>query len=333
MARPYRLKFENACYLVTLNGVDGLGLFVEKTDAEHFVDLLDLIARKHQVKIHAFALAENRAALVLETPNANLSLYLQGVQTAFARHIRQFYVQSGPIMKDRYRAKVLEKSKVLAEACEWVHTFPVRECSGNLTPAAQEKMLNTYGFSSYLFTLGEKETGITSPDELLRCYGSPAAKRPLAHQEACCKLLVEGCGDWTAKAKKSTVAIGSESFVREMEQKHQAVLAGKKVRGFRQYGRKNQGISRNKVVDQVSKSFGVNKQDFFVQKHASVLRPVISAFLYQYSAMTQKEIADFLGLGSAAAVSLQIKQLLILRQKDPELDKKCRKLEKSFARS
>ncbi len=333
MARPYRLKFENACYLVTLNGVDGLGLFVEKTDATHFVDLLDLIARKHQVILHAYALAENSAALVLETPMANMSLYLQGVQTAFARHIRQYYVQSGAIMKDRYRAKLIEKSEVLAETCEWVHSFPVRESSKNMTPASRLKMLKTYPFSSYRFTIGEVEQGITSPEELLRAYGSPVKNRAAKHTQATESLLVNGTEAWNQKAKSSTIAIGSEAFVQEMEQKHKALVAGKRVKGLRQYGKKTQGISRNKVVEQVAKAFSVQKQEFFVQQHSSILRPVISAFLYQYAAMTQKEIAVFLGLGSAAAVSLQIKRLLTLRAEDPELDKKCKKLEKSFARS
>lgn len=332
MARPYRLKFENACYLVTLQGVDGLGLFVEKEDALHFQQLLSLIALKHQILLHAYALSENGAALVLETPKANLSLYLQGVQTAYARHIRQNYVQSGPIMRDRYRAKVLEKATTLASACEWVHTFPVREIAVKKTPAAKRKFLDTYRFSSYLYTVGKVEEGITQPEQLLRTYGSPAKNRPQAHQHACEQLLVEGTEAWDQKAKQSTVAIGTPDFVKEMNTKHQAVLSGKRVKGFRQYGKKKQGISRNKVVESVAKTFGVNKQTFFAQQHSSILRPVLSSFLYQYAAMTQKEIADYLGLGSAAAVSLQIKRLLQLRSTDVELNKKCVKLEKSFAR-
>lgn len=332
MARPYRLKFENACYLVTLQGVDGLGLFVEKQDAAHFEELLALIASKHQILLHAYALADNAAALVLETPRANLSLYLQGIQTAFARHIRQHYVQSGPIMKDRYRAKVLEKATVLAEACEWVHTFPVHGGSSSLSPVASIKRLKSYPFSSYLFTSGEKEAGITHPDQLLRSYGSPAKKRPQAHQKACEDLVSQGTDDWVKKAKQSPIAIGSPEFIQEMEGKHKAVLAGKRVKGIRQYGKKVQGISRNKIVDEVARVFKVNKQDFFIQRHDSILRPVLSNYLYQYAAMTQQEIAAFLGLGSAAAVSLQIKRVLILRGKEAELDKKCRSLEKRFAR-
>ncbi|WFB34581.1 hypothetical protein P3T73_10450 [Kiritimatiellota bacterium B12222] len=333
MARPYRLKFENACYLVTLSGVDGLGLFVEKEDAEHFVNLLELIALKQQILLHAYALGANSATLVVETPRANLSLFLQGVQTAFARHIRQHYVQSGSIMKDRYRAKVLDKGTALAAACEYVHSYPVLDLESPLTPAAQVTFLKETAFSSLAFTLGESETGITHPTELLRSYGSPVKKRAEKHLAACEALLADEAVSWTAFMKKSPIAIGSEAFIEEMEQKHKAILAGKKVKGFRQYGKKVQGISRNKVVEEVAKVFGVSKQDFFVQRHASILRPVISNFLYQYSAMTQKEIATYLGLGSAAAVSLQIKRLLTLRKADEELNKKCIKLEKAFARS
>lgn len=330
MARPYRLKFENACYLVTLKGVPGLGLFVEKADAGHFVDLLALNALKHQVLVHAYALAENRAAMVLETPKANLSLYLQGVQTAFARHIRQFYVHKGPIMQDRYRAKVLEKDSCLAAACEWVHVYPWREST--LAASAKAKQLAAYEFSSYRFTLGASLSGITQPAEWLKTYGSPVKHRADKHRRACEELLIGGTDAFDRQMKSSPVAIGSEAFIREMEQKHQAVLAGKRVKGLRQYGRKVQGISRLRVTEVVAEAFSVPKEDFFVQRHDSVLRPVLSAFLYQYAAMTQQEIAAYLGLGSAAAVSLQIKHLLKLRTGDKKLDQLCRKLEKSFAK-
>jgi hypothetical protein len=332
MARPYRLNFENACYLVTLRGVDGLGLFVENQDALHFEELLALIGAKHQVILHAYGLADNAAALVIETPKANLSLYLQGLQTAFARHIRHYYVQTGSIVKDRYRAKVLEKATALAGVCEWVHTFPVHGGSDDLTVAAAKKRLQEYPFSSYLYTLGQKETGITQSDQLLRSYGSPAKKRSQAHQMACEKLVEDGADSWIKFAKQSQIAIGSPAFIEEIETKHKAVLAGKKVKGIRQYGKKVQGIARAKVVDEVAKVFKVNKEDFFVQRHGSILRPLISNFLYQYAAMTQKQIATYLGLGSAASVSVQIKHLCTLRTKDPELDKKCSKLEKRFAK-
>lgn len=333
MARPYRLKFENACYLVTLKGVDGIGLFMEKSDADHFVELLDELAKKHQILLHAYGLAANSAVLVVETPKANLSLYLQGVQTAFARHIRQHYVQSGAIMKDRYRAKVLEKPGMLSEACAWAHAYPVIENDGHRPLSVQLNKLKSCPFSSYRFTVELAEQGITSPAELLRGYGSPVKNRIPAHTAACGEMIRDGGASFTAKVKKSTVAVGSDEFIAEMEQKHRALVSGKPVRGVRIHGKKARGLSRNKVMEEVGKAFGAQKQDFFVQRHSSVLRPVLSSFLYQYAAMTQKEIADFIKLGSAAAVSIQIKQCIQLREKDPDLDKICRKLEKCFARS
>ncbi|MGA0333939.1 MAG: hypothetical protein ACO3N7_02615 [Kiritimatiellia bacterium] len=333
MARPYRVKFEHASYLVSLQGVDGLGLFVEDTDAVHFVDLLGLIASKHQVILHAYALADNQAALVIETPKANLSLYLQGVQTAFARHIRQHYVQSGPIMRDRYRAKLLEKSEVLTQACEWVHCFPLLTAENPLSPAAQRKELRTFRFSSLAEILSGQEDLPNRSVEFLRGYGSPVKKRLEKHLQACEQLLTEGGASWKRRSKASPIAIGSADFVKEMEQKHAALVDGKRVKGLRSYGKKVQGISRFKVVEETAEVLGVSKEDFFVQRHHSMLRPVLAGFLYQFAGMTQKEIAAFLRLGSAAAVSLQIKQLLQARQRNPELDKMCRKLEKRFTRN
>lgn len=332
MARPYRIKYENACYLATLRGKDGIGLFVEDADSAHFVELLELIARKQQVILHAYALAGNTASLVLETPKANVSMFLQGVQTAFARHIRQFYVQSGPIVKGRFQAKVIEKETVLAPTCEWVHTLPVRELASEPSPAKQKAFLSGYAFSSYRFTSGLVEEGITDPTLLLRSYGSPAKKRPEKHQLGCEAMLGEEGLAFVKRARTSPLAIGSEAFVQDLTRKHDALMAGKSVKGLRRYGKNVQGIARMKVVEAAAKGLGIDKNDFFVQQHSSIARPVASSLLYQHAAMTQQEIAGFLNLGSAAAVSLQIKHLLQLRSQDPDLDKTVSKIEKDLTR-
>ncbi|MEX2606398.1 MAG: hypothetical protein WD708_03555 [Kiritimatiellia bacterium] len=332
MARPYRIKFENACYLATLRGKEGLGLFVEDADSAHFVELLELIARKQQVILHAYALAGNTASMVLETPKANVSMFLQGIQTAFARHIRQYYVQSGPIVKGRFQAKVIEKETVLAPCCEWVHTLPVRELASGHTPAKQKAFLFRYAFSSYRFTCGMVDEGITDPTQLLRSYGSPAKKRPEKHQRGCDAMLGDEGLLFEKRTRTSPVAIGSEAFIEDLTRKHEALMAGKAVKGLRRYGKNVQGIARMKVVEAAAKGLGIDKSVFFVQQHSSIARPVVAGMLYQHAAMTQQEIAAFLNLGSAAAVSLQIKQLLQLRSQNPEVDKTVRAIEKALTR-
>jgi hypothetical protein len=332
MARPYRIKFENACYLATLKGVEGIGLFVDEVDSAHFMEMLELIARKQQVILHAYALAGNTASLVLETPKANVSLFLQGIQTAFARHIRWYYVQSGPIVKGRFQSKVLDKATVLAPACEWVNTLPVRELASGKTPAKQKAFLADYRFSSYRFTCGIVDEGITDPTQLLRSYGSPASKRMEKHRMGCESMLEGGGREFQALNRMSPLAIGSEKFIQDITRKHETLVAGKPVKGLRRHGKNVQGVARRKVMETAAKGLGVDKTDFYVQQHNSISRPVAASLLYQHAAMTQKEIATFLKLGSAAAVSLQIKRLLILRAQNPELDKKLTKIEKSLAR-
>lgn len=332
MARPYRIKFENACYLASLWGKDDLGLFVEDADSAHFVELLELISRKQQVILHAYALAGNTASLVLETPKANVSLFLQGVQTAFARHIRLHYVQSGSIVKGRFKAIVIEKETALAPTCEWVHTLPLRELAFGHTRAKQKTFLSSYRFSSYRHTCGRVEEGITDPTALLRSYGSPAKKRTEKHQLGCAAMLGEEGLAFAKRIRKSPLAIGSEAFIQDLTQKHDALLAGKSVKGFRRYGKNVQGIARMKVVEAAAKGLGIDKADFFVQQHSSIARPVVASLLYQHAAMTQQEIAGFLNLGSAAAVSLQIKHLLQLRSQDPEVDKTVSAIEKAVIR-
>lgn len=327
MARPYRMLFPDACYLVSLQGVEGVGLFVEPPDARHFERLLWLSGEKHRVRLHAYALAANSAWLVVETREANLSDYVQGAQTAFSRHIRHHYVQKGSIMQGRYHAKVLEKSTCLVKACEWVHGHPVRDDPGRRTPAKMRKRLERYPFSSFRQTVGLEEEGIACPKELLRAYGAPAAKRKEKHRAGCEAMLLEEDPEWEALRSASPVAIGSPEFLAEMHAKQEALRQGKRVTGMKTHGKKSRGVARGKVLKTVAKHFDAAPEAFFEQQFASMLRPALAQALYRFSKMTQGEIADYIQVGSSAAVSLQIKRLVEARAADPTLDRRLKRLE------
>jgi hypothetical protein len=304
---------------------------VEKADAAHFVELLDFTARKHQVVLHAYALAENSAELVVQTPDANLSAFLQGVQTAYARHIRHHYVQKGSIMNGRYHTKVIDTATALGLVCEHVHRYPALDRDGLKTEAQQKRFLEKYAFSSFLSTVGKEETGITDSTALLRSYGSPAKKRAEKHEQAVLNDSEAGEKEWKKAFRASPFAIGSAEFVQEIRAKHDALVAGKRVTGLKVFGKKSRGVARTKILDAAATAFGVDKADFMKHQHSSMLRPALAHLLYRFSGMTQNEIADYIGVTSAAAVSLQIKRLIEAREKDEKLDKTVLKLEKTFS--
>jgi len=331
MARPLRIETKDACYLVSLQGADGIGLFVEPRDARHFQELMALSADKHRVLLHAYALAQNSALLLVQTPEGNLGMYLQGILTAFARHIRHYYVQSGPIMQGRYRAQLVEPGMALRSAAEWVHGLPVRDREGLKSPAQKEKFLNRYAFSSYLTTVQGDENGLANPQQVLRGYGSPATKRGTRHADAVKQALMGNLQAKQVLAPFSRLAIGSDAFRKQVEDQHRKLSKGKRVKGVKTYGVKAKGIARKRLVAATAEAFKVDEAEFFRHRHDSMLRPALAFMLYQFSSMTQKEIAEFIGVGSAAAVSLQIKRLLKRRGTDSELNTRLQRLETEFS--
>lgn len=331
MARPLRIEFQDACYLVTLQGADGIGLFDETRDARHFEQLMALSADKHRATLHAYALAQNSAMLLVQTPEGNLGMYLQGILTAFARHIRHHYVQSGPIMQGRYRAQLVEPGKPLRAAAEWVHGLPVRDRDTLRTPAQKEKFLAKYAHSSFLTFIEGKEDQLADPTQVLRSYGSPVAKRGSRHADAVTKAVLSGADEKEVLGTFTRLAIGSEEFQKTVLDQHEKLRVGKKVKGVKTYGKKAKGVARNRLVNATATAFSVDKSEFFRHRHDSMLRPALAFTLYQFGAMTQQEIADFIGVGSAAAVSLQIKRLLKRRSDDQDLDKRLTTIESEFS--
>ena len=113
MARPYRIQFPGACYHVQIRFSSDARAFRDEKDYARFISMLADAAKKHEVVVYAFCLLKRDAELVVQTPRANLSLFLQGLQTGYARYHHQKYRFEGPLVRDRFRSKVVEAPRCL----------------------------------------------------------------------------------------------------------------------------------------------------------------------------------------------------------------------------
>jgi putative transposase len=299
--------------------VDSVILFKESVDTGAFLDILTMAIRKHRVLLHAYALVGNQALLLLETPEANLSVFMQGVQTSFARYVRESRSRSGPVFHGRYHAKIVQAGPFLRQVAAWVHGFPARCNSVRRSSAQMLKFLATYPGSSFGCTQGAHNEGPADVSVVLKAYGKPVSKRGDRHATECLHLLGKGKETWQAQLHASPHAVGDQAFLNEAEVLHRSVKNKRATAGLLVHGRRKAGLPRTRVLTTVAAAFAVDRDEFFVQRHGSNLRPALSYLLYRYAGLTQQEIAIYLRLGSAAAVSLHIRRLLLARDNDPVL--------------
>ena len=89
MARPLRIVYEGAVYHITLRGNERKSIFRDDQDRERFLIKLEDSLQRYDVRLYLFCLMTNHAHLVLETPQGNLSRFMQRFQTAYTLYFNR----------------------------------------------------------------------------------------------------------------------------------------------------------------------------------------------------------------------------------------------------
>ncbi|MCC5845284.1 MAG: hypothetical protein JJU05_13635 [Verrucomicrobia bacterium] len=332
MARPHRLQIQDGIYFISLQGTEGMGLFVEKSDSDHFLDLIEITARKHHITLYAYALAGNRAELMFHSPRGNPSAFIQALQTGYARHLHHHYVHQGPVMKGRYKSKLVEPGDTLATVAAWIHTLPVREDPSLSGTERRKNAMLKAGHTSLQATLGDETAApaCLDPKPVLKALGGRVNTRTERFQSLCESLAVEPDAQTLDLLKASPIAIGASDFLSVTRALHEGVRKGKGGKALRLHGKTKRGIALAKIIDAVAAEFNLDPKKLHERPRGDLGRPALAYFLYNHGERTQGEIAKQLGLTSAAAVSLQIRRLLTARSDSPDLDKRLARVERAL---
>jgi putative transposase len=74
MTRPLRIEYPGAVYHVTSRGNEKKAAFKDDQDRENFLNTLQQVNKRYNWLCHAYCLMTNHYHLLIETPDANLSL-------------------------------------------------------------------------------------------------------------------------------------------------------------------------------------------------------------------------------------------------------------------
>jgi putative transposase len=332
MARPHRLQIQDGIYVISLEGTEGIGLFVENSDCEHFLGLIDIIARKHHITLHAYALAGNRTELMFHAPRGNPSAFIQALQTGYARHLHHHYVHQGPVTKGRYKSKLVEPNATLATVAAWIHTLPVREAPSLSGAQRIKDRLMKDRYTSLNAFLGGTSAppACLDPQPVLKALGGRVNTRAERFRSLCETLAVEPDAQTLNLLRASPIAIGSPEFLSDIRTLHEAVRKGKGGKTLRLHGKAKRGIPAAKLIEAVAAEFSLNPKKLHQRPRNDLGRPALAYVLYNHGERTQGDIAKQLGLTSAAAVSLQIRRLLTARSESPDLDKRLARVERAL---
>jgi REP element-mobilizing transposase RayT len=150
MPRPARINFPNATYHVTSRGNGRARIFVSDDDRNRFIQQLRDNLDTHAVVLYAHVLMENHFHLLVRTPRANLSQFMQRLNTSYALYARYKHRKPGHLFEARFKAKLVQDEKYLLALTRYIHLNPIKIAAyRRLSKPERVRVLEAFPWSSY----------------------------------------------------------------------------------------------------------------------------------------------------------------------------------------
>jgi putative transposase len=143
MARQSRVEFAGATYHVINRGNYRSGIFEQGRSGEVFDELLLESCDRFGWKLHAYCIMSNHYHLALETPEANLSVGMQWLQSVFGNRFNRYVKTPGHVFQGRYKSPLIEPGPSLLRVVNYIHLNPV---AAGIIPLGK---LDAYPLSSF----------------------------------------------------------------------------------------------------------------------------------------------------------------------------------------
>ena len=218
MPRPPRIDFPDAVYHVTSRGNGRADIFWSDDDRQRFLSQLAQHLNLSPVVLYAYVLMDNHFHLLVRTPRANLSRFMQRLQTAHALYARYRHRRPGHLFQGRFRAKLVDDERYLLGVTRYIHLNPVKTAAcRQMSRRQRQQHLAAYPWSSYRGYASAAQAEEFVSYDVLREYGrdlSAARRHYRAYVQAC---LAEDDAPLLEALGASRYAIGGGAFIEQTE--------------------------------------------------------------------------------------------------------------------
>jgi len=220
MPRPPRIDFPDAVYHVTSRGNGHADIFYSDDDRQRFLAQLAHHVLMNGILLYAYTLMDNHIHLLVRTPRANLSRFMQRLLSSYALYARYKHRRPGHLFQGRFKAKLVEDDVYLVGVTRYIHLNPVKIAACRRM-SAQERLdrLEGYLWSSYGgYALARKAQEFVRYD-VLKEYGrdlSAARRHYRAYVQAC---LMEDDAPLLEAMAANRYAIGGAAFIERTEER------------------------------------------------------------------------------------------------------------------
>lgn len=217
MARPPRIEFDGALYHVTSRGNARQCIFLDQADRLRFLAQLAESLELFDVLLLAYVLMDNHYHLLVRTPRANLSRFMQRLNTSYALYARFRHERPGHLLQGRYHARLVDGRDYLLAVTRYIHLNPVKtEAALRMAPRERVRLLNRYRWSSYRAYTGAAKGVVPLAGDALEEYGGTgaAARRRYRHYVEAC--VTKDDSDLVKALRENRISVGDDAFTRRV---------------------------------------------------------------------------------------------------------------------
>ena len=311
MARPLRIVYEGAVYHVTIRGNRRSNIFKTDQDRERFISKLSESSRLYDVRLYLFCLMTNHVHLVFESPQANLSRFMQRLQTAYTVYFNRKHGQSGHLFQGRFGSSVVNEDEYILKLSRYVHLNPVFvKAHRDKADRERVQVLRDYPWSSYRSYIGKcARLDFVDYGPILEMIDDSGKRRDAAYRrfvEAGIRNIDTAFID---SRQKCRFCIGSESCRKRIGDVYGGLLKGRAKKEDVSFRREGGFYPVENVLEVALEVLDADPTSLKKRGMNSMVRPVAAYALCRYGGLTQRQAAEVMGLRSGVAVSLQIKKL------------------------
>lgn len=332
MARPLRIEYPGAVYHITMRGNNRRIIFKQDVDRERFLLKLAESIQRFDIRLYLFCLMTNHVHLVLETPRGNLSRFMHRLLTAYTVYFNRRHNESGHLMQGRFGASVVDEDEYILKLSRYVHLNPVYVKKIKPLPVRERvEKLRAYPWSSYRSYIGKvKPLDFVVYEPVLQMMGRYKKRRQSQYRKFVETGIVDIDAAFIEAKERSRLCIGSDDCHDRVETKYHDRLDSflkKEDVSFRQ---DRPGHAVDEIVSVLCQVFKVEPEILRQRRRGCYIRPISAKILCDYGGLTQRDVAEVLGVRSGVTVSLQIRKAEELLKDDSDLQTAFERIKKQL---
>ena len=304
-------------------------LFRDDSDKNRFLARLEQSVLDFDIRLYLYCLMTNHFHLLVETPQGNLSKFMQSLNTGYTVYFNRRHRRHGHLLDGRYKAELVAGDEYLLKLSRYIHLNPVEVASWKNRPLKERiQRLRSYTWSSYRVYIGKaKAAGLVDMSPVLSLVevfgkGGPRGYRDyvefgLAHSDVELKEIL----------KVASRGIGDLDFRNKIERLRNRIVTKHRKPEDVSFRRDGQLLPLDNILSEVAEFLKVSPDALAKKQRGSLLRPITARMLQRFGGCSQREIAKIFGLTTGAAVSAQLKRIQELEQNDRKTRRKLARLE------